>query len=148
MAYQRSLSNQHQLELYQAITKYAPGRVKSTYSAQDLINDVFLEYLQRKNYPEAYVASEFEIDLELVRKLIYHRKFANDRPKYPTHRTSQFDATELELIARERLVIEEYDHTDSNLISWLREMFTSEIESRSSSVFDKFFEPLGNINSQ
>lgn len=119
--------SQKQAKLYRVIQKLAPASLKSTYQRDDLIHDAFLDYL--KKHPE-YLSKSEPIDQELAKKLVYHRRISNDRPKYPTHRTSQFDAADLELIARNRLVFDEETYAPSKTYIAIRELFTQELTNR------------------
>lgn len=116
-----------QSKLYQLIQQLAPASLKSTYQRDDLIHDAFLDYL--KKHP-GYLASNEPINRELAQKLVYHRRISNDRPKYRTHRTTQFDAADLELIARNLLVLDEKIVAPSQTYIAVRELFTKELTKR------------------
>jgi hypothetical protein len=133
----KAIHKKQSLWLYAAIQKLAPRSLKSTYQVSDLVHDVFLDYQEKD--PEYFKVFK-EVDLELLKKLIYHRKYSNDRPKYRVHRTAQYDAKDLELISRNRVILEDTSSPDSLCFQEIQKLATAYLLSRG---LESVFEAIG-----
>lgn len=128
---QESALAQHQLSLLKAIQSKAPAALSSMYQKDDYVHDVFCDYTSK--HP-GYLKGLEPLDWELLEKALYHRRFSQNKPKYPVHRTATYDATELELVARNRIVIDDKREVPNYTFELLRDMVDAELLKRKISL--------------